>query len=114
MIHNHTYLDQYWLTIVTYCLLCFVRSADLDGGNRQVVIPDTYRPMGLAIYEEYIYWISKLESQDRIERANRFTGLNRQVIYNSTGWMWHLLVNHPSKQPAGIYHHATVQHIPPC
>ena len=84
--------------------LCFVRSVDLDGGNRQVVATGTVYPRGITIYEEYVYWISRWGSYSgdkMIERANRFTGLNRQVIYNATGWseIRHLRVNHPSKQP---------------
>ena len=88
-------------------VLYFVRSVDLDGGNRQVVVTGTRRLEGLAIYEEYVYWLSSsghfFSSDDiRIERADRFTGLNRQVIYNFTEHtVWTLRVNHPSKQPTG-------------
>ena len=86
-------------------MLYFVRSVDLDGGNRQVVVTGTSFPVGIAIYEEYVYWRSRLSSDDiRIERADRFTGLNRQVIYKFTEHsVWTLRVNHPSKQPTGEY-----------
>ena len=83
-------------------MLCFARSADLDGGNRQVVVTGAGHPYGIAIYEEYVYWSSYWESKGlRIERANRFTGLNHQEIYNATGWTDTFRVNHPSKQPTG-------------
>ena len=88
-------------------VLYFVRSVDLDGGNRQVVVTGTRRLEGLAIYEEYVYWLSSsghfyLSDDFRIERADRFTGLNRQVIKSLTEHtVWTLRVNHPSKQPTG-------------
>ena len=78
---------------------------DSDGGNRQVVITGAGNAVGTAIYEEYIYWAWSDEwvSGHRIERANRFTGLNRLVIYNSTGQIYNIGVNHSSKQPTGWY-----------
>ena len=85
-------------------MLCFVRSVDLDGGDRQVEIADADRPKGITIYEEYVYWISECNfCGDWIQRADRLTGLDRQVIFNSTETMDTLRVNHPSKQPAGWY-----------
>ena len=88
--------------VVLLFMLCLVRSVDLDGGNRQVVLPYPFahRPRGLAIFEEYVYWVSLIEGYN-IERVNRFTGLNRQKLYTSTKGMMTIRVNHPSKQPTG-------------
>ena len=94
--------------LADYCgllfVLCFVRSVVLDGGNRQVVAAGAYKLEGLAIYEEYVYWITTLHTNERrIERADRFTGMNRQVLLDNfpNDNFWTLRVNHPSKQPIG-------------
>ena len=99
MIQNHSQLGQNSLIMVVYCLCYVFRSADLDGGNRDILITDTPYPFGIAIYEEHVYWWTW--GNRRIERANRFTGLNSQVIYNSAQGMHTVYVHHPSKQPAG-------------
>ena len=94
-------LVYYWGLLF---VLCFVRSVDLEGGNRQVVAAGAYSLEGLAIYEEYVYWITTLHTNERmIERADRFTGMNRQVLLDNfpDDNIWTLRVNHPSKQPTG-------------
>ena len=86
----------------------------MDGGNRQLVA-HVRNPLGIAIYEENIYWSSNwwVSGYRTIERANRFTGLNRQVIYNTSALIYTLRVNHPSKQHTGYYATHTIMSITP-
>ena len=69
----------------------------MNGGNRQVVVSGTEFPLGVAIYEEYVYWTT-FES---IARADRFTGLHLQTVINTNDVVYTVRVNHPMMQPTG-------------
>ena len=71
----------------------------MDGGNRQVMVTGAGEPGSIAIYGEYVYWVS----DGWVERADRFTDLNHEVIYSTDGYTYNIRVNHPSKQPTGWY-----------
>ena len=58
----------------------FVRSVDLNGGDRQMVVSGINLPWNTAIYENHVYW----SSYGGIERADRFTGSNHQIVLNTT------------------------------
>ena len=69
----------------------------MNGGDRQMVVSGINLPWNTAIYENHVYW----SSYGGIERADRFTGSNHQIVLNTTENIISLRVNHPSKQQRG-------------
>lgn len=55
-----------------------IKSSDLDGQNEVLLVPKVVHPFGLTLLGDYIYWTDW--DQMTIERANKSSGSNRQVI----------------------------------
>ena len=96
-------ISQPLVSIIFMCVMIFSRSADLDGRNRHLVSSAVINPVGLTLFEEYIYWTDFRTSQ--VERVNRFTGQDHSVLFSDPDYrgLYSINVNHPSKQPDGEY-----------
>ncbi len=76
------------------------RYADLDGNNRHSVLFGVVpHPFSITIFEEWMYWTDW--NTKSIEKANRFTGEDRQVLRNTTHRPMDIHVVHPLRQIAG-------------
>ncbi|XP_013065627.2 low-density lipoprotein receptor-related protein 6-like [Biomphalaria glabrata] len=83
----------YWTNLDTHSIM----SCDMNGDDlRQVVQSDIQEPMGLSIYQDYVYW-TDLKAKT-IERANKVNGLNRTLIQENVDFAMDLLVFHNSRQ----------------
>ena len=65
----------FWTDMEVKSIYC----SDFDGGNRRVLVSGKIlQPVGLAVFDSYLYWIDK--NQNLIEHVNAMTGEDRKLI----------------------------------
>ncbi|CAH0560791.1 unnamed protein product [Brassicogethes aeneus] len=83
----------YWVNIDKPAII----SCDLDGNDKQVIKNDNFRPIGLALYKDHLYWSD--EKTGDIIRANKKDGSNMLKIHSfPDSSATDLLVYHSTKQ----------------
>ncbi|XP_064646226.1 low-density lipoprotein receptor-related protein 2-like [Lineus longissimus] len=77
--------------------LDYIESANYDGSGRQTIIQGTVpHVFSITIFEDYMYWTDW--NHRAVEKANRFTGENRQILKNLTHRPMDIQVFHPLRQ----------------
>jgi hypothetical protein len=74
-----------------------IRYANYDGSGRQTVIQGTVAHVfSITLFEDYMYWSDW--NHKAVEKANRFTGADRQILKNLTHRPMDVQVYHPLRQ----------------
>jgi len=55
-----------------------IESADLNGGDRRLIVKDVYHPFGIAVFEDRIFWSDWHDY--RLFSCNKFTGKNIKML----------------------------------
>ena len=71
----------------------------MDGGNRHTVLEGVPHAFAITIFEEWMYWTDW--NHKTVEKANRFTGADRQVLRNTTHRPMDIHVMHKLRQKQG-------------
>lgn len=76
-----------------------IEYCDFDGSNRQRLLEqDISHPFGLTLHEQWVFWTDW--SSERIERADKLTGLDRTVILDGLDNMNDIHVFHRQRMLA--------------
>ncbi|XP_069081387.1 low-density lipoprotein receptor-related protein 2 [Pleurodeles waltl] len=91
---DYTNDNLYWadahLNYIEYC--------DLEGRHRHTVYDGTLpHPFAISIFEDTIYWTDW--NTRTVEKGNKYTGLDREVLVNTTHRPFDIHVYHPYRQP---------------
>ena len=85
--------------IIKSCIF-FLRYSNLDGSNRHTILEGQVpHPFAITIFEEWMYWTDW--NHKSVEKANRFTGENREILKNTTHRPMDIQIFHPLRQPLG-------------
>ncbi|XP_035827354.1 low-density lipoprotein receptor-related protein 2 [Aplysia californica] len=79
--------------------LDIIEYADLDGSHRHIVLEGVPHPFSISLFEDYMYWTDW--NHLSIERANKYTGENHEILWNVTHRPMDVHVFHPLKQKPG-------------
>ncbi|XP_014669426.1 PREDICTED: low-density lipoprotein receptor-related protein 2-like isoform X2 [Priapulus caudatus] len=60
-----------------------IERLDLNGSNREIVVPLANKPSQVAVYKDYIYWMDR--ENNAIYRANKYTGADIVPIVHGVG-----------------------------
>ena len=73
-----------------------IESIDFDGRNRIVVISNVMHPYGITVYNSFVYWTDWAKLA--VERADKLTGVNRQVIADNIDYLMEIKMVTPSRE----------------
>uniref|UniRef100_A0A8C4QPU2 LDL receptor related protein 4 n=1 Tax=Eptatretus burgeri TaxID=7764 RepID=A0A8C4QPU2_EPTBU len=80
-----------------------IESSDLDGYNRRAVISHGLpHPFALTVFEDSLYWTDWQTKS--INSANKFTGLNQEIVRSKLHFPMDIHTLHPQRQPPGKNH----------
>uniref|UniRef100_UPI00358F15AE low-density lipoprotein receptor-related protein 4 isoform X2 n=1 Tax=Myxine glutinosa TaxID=7769 RepID=UPI00358F15AE len=80
-----------------------IESSDLDGHNRRAVISHGLpHPFALTVFEDSLYWTDWQTKS--INSANKFTGLNQEIVHSKLHFPMDIHTLHPQRQPPGKNH----------
>uniref|UniRef100_A0A4X2LNB8 EGF-like domain-containing protein n=1 Tax=Vombatus ursinus TaxID=29139 RepID=A0A4X2LNB8_VOMUR len=80
--------------------LSYIEFSDLEGQHRHTVFDGTLpHPFALTIFEDTVFWTDW--NTRTVEKGNKYNGLGRMVLVNTTHRPFDIHVYHPYRQPIG-------------
>ncbi|XP_027721928.1 low-density lipoprotein receptor-related protein 2 isoform X3 [Vombatus ursinus] len=78
--------------------LSYIEFSDLEGQHRHTVFDGTLpHPFALTIFEDTVFWTDW--NTRTVEKGNKYNGLGRMVLVNTTHRPFDIHVYHPYRQP---------------
>ncbi|XP_059822369.1 low-density lipoprotein receptor-related protein 2a isoform X1 [Hypanus sabinus] len=94
---DYTNDKLYW----TDAHLDYIEFSNLDGSFRHTVFQGILsHPFAISLFEDTIYWTDW--NTKSVEKANKYTGENREIFVNITHMPTDMIIYHPYRQPRAI------------
>jgi len=74
-----------------------IEYSDYNGENRHIVKSNLPHIYGITNFGDYMYWTEW--NLKRVEKANKFTGEEQEILFNSSKLPYDIHVIHPLRQP---------------